>query len=167
MKEIPVSGGLVALVDDEDYEVVVGYAWCGITHPRRRTSYAMANIPGTRPQRNIYLHRLIMGAPSGIHVDHKNGNGLDCQRHNMRVATQTQNNHNTPKRLTYGGIPTRSRFKGVTWEPRREHWVANGNLNGKCIYLGSSHNEQEAALAYNAFALEHYGEFARLNTIGT
>jgi hypothetical protein len=166
VKEIPLTKGQVALVDDEDYEALVsGYKWRVHHSGVMRTSYAQSSMRGSKPPRSVLLHRLIMNAPVGTEVDHINGDGLDCQRHNLRLATHRQNKQNVAKQRTRNGIATSSRFKGVRWHIVGRFWVAQCKLNKKQVYLGCFQDDVAAALAYNAFALEHYGEFARLNEI--
>jgi hypothetical protein len=104
------------------------------------------------------LHRIILDAPKGTDVDHINGNGLDNRRCNLRLATRSQNHANRFKKPG-----TTSRFKGVRFE--RNRWHAQIRVQYKKTYLGSFRDEIDAALAYNAAALEAFGEFARINTI--
>lgn len=90
MKEIPLSQGLVALVDDEDYEELSQYKWHAVKH--RNTYYAVRNHPVYPSYRvNVKMHRQIMRAQENEIIDHKNGNGLDCQRNNLRIASSSQN----------------------------------------------------------------------------
>jgi hypothetical protein len=167
VKEIPVSGGLVALVDDEDEALVSGYKWYKLIAKRSNTVYAVANSTGVHPRKHILMHRLILAAPCGVKVDHQNLNGLDCQRQNLRLATNSQNNFNAGKRLSYGGVATSSQYKGVYWHQSRSKWEARAVIGGRLKHLGQFMSENDAALAYNAAAAEQYGEFARLNTMVT
>jgi hypothetical protein len=167
MKEISVHGGLVALVDDEDEALVRQYSWCKLQGKGSRTIYAQTKLHGAQWRKGMLMHRLILAVTPDQEVDHINGNGLDCQRQNLRLATSTQNKANAPKRRTHAGNPTSSQFKGVNWVRANAIWKAYGKLNGKMVNLGRFQKETDAALAYNAFAAEHYGEFARLNVIGS
>lgn len=158
MKEIPLTRGYVALVDDEDYErVVASGSWCA--RPNGRTVYAQqratrADGRGT----TIQLHQFIAGT---THVDHKNGDGLDNQRSNLRVATQGQNMFN--KRLYASST---SGFKGVTRRKGTGKWAAQIQGGGHHRYLGQFATPEEAARAYDVAAVELFGEFARLNFPG-
>ena len=100
-----------------------------------------------------------MRAPRGLLVDHRNGDGLDNRRDNLRLATHSENMMNRPKIKS----PTTSRFVGVYFDKARRLWVARIHLNGKCIWLGRFATEIEAAKAYDEAAKKYHGEFARLN----
>jgi len=94
-----------------------------------------------------------------VKVDHEDHNGLNCQRYNLRVATNAQNNMNQKKRSD--GLS--SKFKGVCWHKRYVKFQADIRLNGKSKFLGMFVSELDAALAYDAAAREHFGEFALCN----
>jgi AP2 domain len=149
MKTVPLSGkhaaGRVALVDDEDYDLVSQYKW--LAHVDGDRVYARATSKGHVP-----MHKLITGQPA---TDHRNGDGLDNQRKNLRPATKAQNNHNQRPRRG-----TSSRFKGVTWHKQRGKWQAEIKVNGKSRYLGLYASEEEAAAVYAAAALQVQGEYA-------
>ena len=102
------------------------------------------------------LHRLLLG--SAVLVDHRDGNGLNNQRSNLRPATHAQNLQNTRKRAG-----TTSRFKGVCWNKKKQAWVAFIKHEGKKKYLGCFSSEEVAARAYDFAASETFGEFACLN----
>jgi hypothetical protein len=165
MKEIPMTQGLVALVDDEDAGLIGGYKWRGLKSKGAHTAYAYAQIRGSRPKRRIYLHRLIMNAPAGIEVDHINGNGLDNRRANLRLATRVENSRNVPKRPLINGLPPSSKFKGVTWSKYHGYWAAQVCINRKHKMIGYFASETDAALAYNAFVVANFGEFALPNEV--
>jgi hypothetical protein len=109
----------------------------------------------------VLLHRFILGAAPGTMIDHKNGNGLDCTRENLRLATRSQNQHNAGRRM-YAGARS-SRFKGVHWHRVTGKWVAQIMAARKYHYLGLFIDEEQAARAYDAAARELHGEFAQLN----
>lgn len=161
MREIRLSDGEMAIVDDADFELISGFKWA--PHKHGNTVYALANKTrrgGAKPV-TIRMHRLILGleAGDGIKVDHKNGNGLDNQRRNLRICTHSQNCCNSRKHRG-----TTSKYKGVVWHKRTAKWHAQANFGGhgsKC--LGVFDSEIDAALAYDHAAREHAGEFAKLN----
>lgn len=162
-KEIPVHGGLVALVDDEDYELVKEYSW----HKGIGDSivYARAWVRGAVPKRKIRMHQLILSVAKPMRPDHINGNGLDNRRENLRPCTNAQNACNAKKQRSAHSSNPSSAFKGVTWLKKNKRWLAQIAPNGKWIYLGCFDSETEAAQAYNKAALIHFGEFARLNVL--
>lgn len=147
-REIPLTQGKVALVDDDDYEWLSQYKWCF------EGRYAHRGHEG----HHVYMHRMIVNAPKGMEVDHHDGNKLNNQRGNLRITTRGGNNANRPKRnnRTY-----HSQYKGVY--KNRKAWRVSFGTNGKSTDLGSFATEIEAAKAYDAAARAHFGEFARLN----
>jgi hypothetical protein len=107
----------------------------------------------------ISIHREIMNAPDGLLVDHKNGDGLDNRRSNLRLATHSQNQCNKLKIKT----KVTSQYVGVHFDKRRSQWATSIRNNGKTIWLGRFDSEIDAAKAYDQAAKKHHGEFARLN----
>lgn len=159
MKEIPLTKGYVALIDDADLELVSQYSWSADV--RRHTVYAQAYTGGGRAgHKKISLHRLITNAGVEQEVDHRDNNGLNCQRANLRLCTNHQNHWNRPKHGTSG----HPRYKGVKpTGPRKRRWQASIGLNNKSINLGKFYSAEEAAYAYDIAAREHFGEFAWTN----
>ncbi len=150
--EIPLSRGLVAVVDDEDYGRLVSI---GPWHAHRsgRNFYASRSAWVNGRCRTIRMHNLITGQP---YIDHVNGNGLDNRRVNLRQATHIQNMRN---RRT--GSNNTSGFKGVGLH--RGRWQARIWVAGSMKSLGLFATPEMAARAYDAAAVELFGEFARLN----
>lgn len=150
MKEIPLTQGKVALVDDEDYERLVAMGkWQFVN------GYASKGI---WPNKSIKMHRLIMDTPIGFETDHINGNKLDNRRKNLRVCTTAENqlNRGVPKNNTSG-------FKGV--HKFRNKWRSSIKINSRRVHLGLFTCPIEAASAYNEAAIKYHGEFAKLNPI--
>lgn len=155
---VPVAGSQqMALVSPEDEGLVFAYRWhidarrdpTGRTRPRRiRTN---GRLPNGR--RMFALHQLVMGFPPGL-IDHINGDVFDNRRENLRLANKSGNRANAKPNGD-------RRFKGVT--RNRHRWEACLFRDGKRRYLGLFPTEEAAALAYDAAAKEHFGEFARLN----
>jgi hypothetical protein len=146
MKQIPLSQGLYALVDDEDYEALAVHKWHARKKPR--TFYAARNSAGKK----IFMH-VALGYSR---PDHRDGNGLNNQRHNLRPASKAQNAQNNPRHLD-----NKSGFKGVS--PQGNRWQADIRVDGKNRYLGCRALASEAAKLYDEAAVKHFGEYARVN----
>lgn len=110
-------------------------------------------------QRLAYLHRLVMGIDANGIVDHISRDRLDNRRCNLRLVDNRINQLNTGYR---GG---KSRHRGVSWDKKASRWRAKLKNNGITINLGNYSSEDDAAAAYNAGAVEHFGEHAQLNDI--
>jgi hypothetical protein len=163
VKEIPLTQGQIALIDDEDWELISQYRWHagwlgGAFYAKSNVNYTATD--GRRRQKTLMMHRLIMGGGDGsLQVDHRNGDTLDNRRSNLRWATRSQQRQNsvTPRSSSV-------RFKGVTSRPDGK-WRARITVSGKVRHLGLFDTKQDAALAYNQKASELFGEFARLNVV--
>lgn len=151
---VPLSRGLVALVDDADLPLVLSFgSWSAM--PRNRTYYARRTVRREGGGSSQYMHRVLVDWPR---VDHINGDGLDNRRCNLRPATHADNMRNARLR-----VDNSSGFKGVTASKRAGRWAAAIHVNGRRLHLGSFEDAQDAARAYDAAALTYFGEFARLN----
>lgn len=156
MKEIPLSKGMVALVDDCDYDRVAQYKWYA-SHSGRGLFYARRDVRTNGVKRRILMHRFIMDCPESSEVDHRDGNTLDNRRHNLRTCTDQQNKiaHRRPKRGTV------SKYRGVHWLAGA--WCAQIQVNKVRRHIGRFSLEDDAARAYDAVAKEMAGEFCQLN----
>lgn len=154
MKEIKLTKGQFALVDDSDYEAVNKQKW--YASKGNYTYYAQARPKKYGPL--IHMHRVIMGlADKLLFIDHIDGNGLNNQRSNLRIATRSDNNSHK----TSVGV---SGFMGVfRTSAINESYFSRIIKHGKRYYLGSFHTKEEAAMAYDKKAIELHGEFANLN----
>jgi len=157
-RRIPLTQGKYAIVDPEDYERLAKYKWFAIRYERGYYAVRAARDSKGR-QRNVRMHREIMGEPKGKIIDHINHNGLDNRKANLRFVTRQQNSWN--KRKQRGGCS--SKYKGVTWSKRSGKWQTRITYNGKSILIGYFDDEQAAAEAYDGKAAELYGEYAVLN----
>lgn len=152
MKTIPLTKGKVALVDDEDYSVLIQHPWAA---GGGGSNYAVRYEKG----KAILMHRLIVNPEVGQCVDHVNGNGLDNRRSNLRACSHQENMRN--RRTTdVAGV---SRFKGVYWEAKKRLWRARIAVDKKYKSLGRYKVEEDAARAYDRAARVYFGEFARVN----
>lgn len=155
---IALTRGKFALVDAQDAERVQAINWwCIPPSATSKSWYAMAE-----PRKGfvITMHRFVMDAPADKQVDHRNMDGLDNRRSNLRLATQQQNICNTglPRHNTSG-------YKGVTRKRTGggKVWKAQIGVAGGMTHLGSFHTSHEAARAYDIAARQHFGEFAQTN----
>jgi hypothetical protein len=165
MIEVPISGGYIALVDDQDVWVAK-YKWQALVVKRSRNIYATRKDYTHSPPKVLRMHQEIM--PGHSLLDHKNGNGLDNRRENLRPATISQNCRNQRPRM--GAM---SPYKGVARRFRENPirpWGASIRISRplgtppRQVTLGYFKTEEDAALAYNFAAEEHFGEFARYNS---
>jgi len=148
---IPLTQGKYAIVDECDVALVSGRKWAACWNGW--TWYASATVNNT----TLYMHRLIMDAPKGMKVDHKNHDGIDNRRENLRICTNSQNiqNRRGPRKNSSSG------FIGVY--PERGRFRARITVNGKTISVGRFDTPEEAARARDRASRTHYGEFASLN----
>jgi hypothetical protein len=152
MKEIELTQGKVAIVDDDDYEWLNQWKW------HFHNGYAVRTECEKRKFKTISMHAQILGWSFGVDVDHLDLNKLNNTRSNLRKCTHSQNQHNRSKYAN-----NISGYKGVFWHKHEKKWQAAIKANGKIIYLGYYADAQDAARAYDAAALKYHGEFARLN----
>lgn len=156
VKQIPLSKGKVALVDDADFDWLNQWKWhCSVL------GYAVRNaLPSEKVKKTVRMHRVILGTPDGVDTDHIDGNKINNQRANLRQASRTENGRNRKSHAR-----SSSAFKGVYWFKASKKWRAQIRVNKKLKDLGLFKLEIDAAKAYNAAAREHFGDFARLNEV--
>ena len=155
MKQIELTQGKFAIVDDEDFEEVNQYNWYFAQ------GYAVRNVKVSGKQKTQLMHRIVTNCPADMDVDHANHDKLDNQKVNLRVCSRSENNQNQQTR-TYSKS---SVYKGVIFNKHANKWMARIMLNYKHKFLGYFANEIDAAIAYNVAAIEMFGEFALLNDI--
>jgi len=145
-----------ASVDPEVYSEVAQFRWFLHTE-----GYAQRTVPDPeKRRRTILMHREVLSPPQGTEIDHRNGDRLDNRRANLRAATKAENQRNSRSRRGSSSV-----YKGVCWDTANGKWKATITVHRRTKHLGRYKSEREAALAYNAAALQHFGEFARPNFV--
>lgn len=162
---IELTLGYCAIIDDADFELVSKFKWHVVCVRHHRYAHTNVRTDERRPNgkykyKMMKLHRLIMNAKDGQLVDHKNSDGLDCRRSNMRLCTSRLNNFNKSAECN-----SSSEYKGVSWQESRCKWIAAIRVDGKSITIGRFIKEIDAAQAYNSAAKTFFGEFAWLNNL--
>ena len=159
-KQIPLTQGRVAIVDDEDFDWLTQHKW--YAHKVQGAYYAGRTVKGGPKQYVLHIHRAIMGLRPGDKrdVDHVNHNGLDNRKVNLRVCAHYQNLYNQGRR-----VGAKSQYKGVTWNHQKKKWVAQITIGPRNINLGGYDSETDAAFAYNNAALKLRGSFAHINDV--
>jgi hypothetical protein len=157
-KEIPLSQGRFATVDDEDYDWLSEYRW---SYSPAHTGYAERGEANSK--KHIKMHREIMDRYGhnikGMSVDHIDGNTLNNTKANLRVCTHAQNLRN--QRLSTNNT---SGYKGVSLACNGK-WLASISVDSKRIGYGTYEDIYSAVTIYNLAALYHHGEFARFNKL--
>ena len=159
MKILKTSKGRDFKVDDEDYDRCKDIVW----HSRRSTNrhetwYVYRCIMVNKKEKYQLLHRFLLGVSDRkIQVDHRDLDGENCQKYNLRECGQSQNNAN--RRVTK---TKSSDFKGVVFCSKNT-CKAQIQVEGIKIYLGCFKKHSDAARAYDEAAIRYFGEFALLN----
>jgi hypothetical protein len=154
MREIPLTQGKVALVDDEDFERINQHKWY-----LRKFKGRLYAERDTRPKRQkIKMHREVLRLKYGEDkiIDHRNHNGLDNRRCNLRICTNAENTHNQRAQTRQ----KTSKYKGVHWNKKDHRWHAQIKYNNKIYHLGTFIYEVDAAKIYDRRAIELFGDYA-------
>lgn len=164
MQRIPLTtyGGAVrdyAIVDDEDFAYLAQFRWHLLIN-RSGNAYAstVGYVDAEGRKRQVSMHRLLLGLQAGQLADHRDGDGLNNQRANLRLANRLQNSANAVRRCKRG-----SRYKGVGIRRQRDRFQAHLCINGVTQHLGTFASEEAAARAYDEAARIAFGEFACVN----
>lgn len=160
---IVLSNGLVAAIDECDAEIVGSHNW--FAWPGRHTTYAATSIrsPMATGGKCIKMHRLILGlldSDRRVVVDHRDGNGLNNTRSNLKICTIAENLHGVMR-----GPRGVSEYRGVSWSKAANKWESRISVRGVRRSLGFFASEVEAAIAYNAAKLTEFGADSELNSI--
>ena len=159
MREIKLTKGFKAKVDDEDFEWLNKFYWLISTQ-----GYPYTNIKTEKGRKTILMHQMIAEMMGWNKADHINLDKLDNRKStNLRQCTTSQNGANRGKNKN-----NTSGYKGVYLIndiSRKKRWCARIQVNRKYIFLGNYETAKEAAVAYNKAAIKYFGEFARLNPI--
>lgn len=147
--KVTLTKGDYAIIDSEDAPLIARHSWHSFDH-----RYAARKGVG----KQVFMHREIANTPEGCETDHKNRNGFDNRRCNLRTASRSQNECNSARYLK-----KTSRYRGVCKPVAITKWKAAIKLNGKSYGLGHFSSEEAAARAYDCAAKRLHGEFAQLN----
>ena len=141
------------IFDKEDFEKVQKYHWYEESNGYIRSS-------GKKKEDKVHIHRLIMGFPDGMNIDHINHNTFDNRKSNLRIATTSQNamNHVLGTRNTSG-------VTGVVWVKSRNNWKAEIKLNGETIYLGSFDKFDDAEKTRKEAEEKYFGVYSYNNSM--
>lgn len=160
--EIPLTKGYVTIVDAIDAELLE-FKWTAMIGENYR-QYAYRKTGGRRNNKQVYMHRVILERILGVTLtrnqkcDHKDGNGLNNCRSNLRLANSYQNAQNSRRRTD-----STSPYKGITFDKSKNKWKADIRVNGVTHRLGYFDTPETAYGAYCAAAIKLHGEFARLD----
>lgn len=151
---VPLTRGYEAVIDAVDVTIVEGFRWYAM--PDKNTVYAATTTYDGGKKKTVRMHRLLMSVPSEIFVDHRDTDGLNNRKKNLRKATVTQNNQNRNSRKN-----TSSLLKGVSWHKTDKRWQARIKINGTERHLGRYPTAEAAHAAYCEASAKYHGEFGR------
>jgi len=155
VKEIPVTRGMVALVDDEDYERLASVKWHAVSAGSPGKFYARRTVGPKGAKKTLSMHQVIAQTQKGMHTDHINNNGLDNRRSNLRVCTPSQNHMNKKAQSN-----SKTGCPGVCFQKREQKYRARIKVGGVEKHIGLYADLDDAKSAYRAEALKWFGEFA-------
>lgn len=162
MKIIELTQDKVALVDDEDYDVLMEHKWCA--HWNYTKWYAVSRINAkVTKMHKFLLHSeaaYIHGKYALLEIDHVDGDGLNNQRNNLRWVSRTENLRNRVANKS-----SSSQYVGVYFEQYTQRWCAAIKVDGKTFKIGRFDNEYDAALARDKVALDMWGNIAKMNVL--
>ena len=151
---VTLTKGYEAIIDADDVFLVDKWNWYASI--QGNTVYASRSFMHNGSRVYLSMHRAIMKTKENLHVDHKDGNGLNNRKSNLRLASRSQNMRNMKIRKDNA-----SGSKGVSCHKQREKWAAYINVNGKRKNLGLHETVEKASAAYKAASLKFHGDFGR------
>lgn len=160
MKEIPLTKGHVAQVDEKNYAWLARFTWHAHVRPSGCVhACTWVRTPGGK--RMAYMHRMILGLKFGDKRQghHVNGDG----RNNLEVNLRLANHRTNQQAICRKRRGSSSRFRGVSWCRLRRKWQVHIGVEGVPHYLGLFEFEEDAARARDKVALELFGPHAQLN----
>ena len=161
MKRIILTQGKFAIVDDIDFRKVSRIKWRAVKGKGNATFYAVHMFYNNGKPYEIRMHRFILNVPDNMLTDHRDFNGLNNRRNNLRICNHQQSQqHRRGQKIKN----RTSDFKGVSYRTKNGKWQAQIKHNYKSIWIGEYDNEIDAAKAYDQKAIELFGEFAYTNS---
>lgn len=151
---VPLTQGLVAVIDAEEVPRVEGRLWAALR--RGGKTYAGRSVWSNGTSGCELMHRVILDCPKDILVDHADGDGLNNRLSNLRAASRSQNAMNSGAHRDNA-----SGLKGVSWIRKSQKWTAWICANGRRVYLGVFDTSEAAHAAYADAAKKLHGDFAR------
>lgn len=161
-------GEKVIILDDDNFDMVKDIKWRVVKSKESKEYHDVFYARGFVPnkliekygQRQVRMHRILMGATKDVQIDHINHNGLDNRLSNLRIATNSQQTANTrvQERSSTG-------FKGVSFRSKKNLYVCRIRVDNKLIGGGLFKNKYQAALKYNEMAIKYFGEYACINKL--
>lgn len=160
MRELPLTQGKVALVDDEDFDALSRWKWSYVCNTHSKTGYARRafRLWTSKKSFTMLMHIQILGSRDGYEIDHIDGNGCNNQRYNLRFATCPQNHQNIGLYAS-----SKSGYRGVTLYKRDMTWRADITVDGNGIFLGYFDEILDAVCTYDNACRQYFGEFAQPN----
>ena len=152
---VPLTQGYEAIIDADDVPLVSGFNWYALR--KRNAIYVGRKQRNSNNQQDtVYLHRIIADVPVGFVVDHKDTDGLNNRRCNLRIATHQENmrNQKMSQKNTSG-------YKGVSWHKASRMWQAQIKTDGRVIPLGRFFDPEAAHAAYQVASVKYHGQFGR------
>lgn len=150
MKIIKLTQNQIALVDDEDFEILSSCNWHAYYSKYTGSYYAITNVTIDGRRTTARMHRVVMNAKEGEEVDHGNHNTLDNRKLNLKISTHQGNSRN--RKINYNN---KSGHCGVYWDTDNSKWRAHIRVNGKTVNLGRFKNKADAIKSRQAANIKY------------